>query len=256
MKNEQRATINLTSFLLALQFLTIIPARVKRFDPEKMAWSTAYFPIVGCLIGLSTAILYFLLLSLDFPVIASSLISVIAGAVLTAGLHLDGLADTVDGLAGAVDTKRSLEIMREPQIGSFGATAIASDILLKAAFLSALSPEFALWALILMTALGRWSMVQTMFYFPYARTDGKASSFSGKIKANCIIIAAIFTLIPLLLILKIKGFLLFLVVSVFSFLFAKTIKAKIQGYTGDTLGATNEVSEIFTLMCMTILERI
>src|SRR5262249_4187310 len=117
--------------LLAVEFLTV--ARVRRFrlvSPAELARSQAFYPLVGLALGGALPAVDRLLAG-ALPPLTRSALQVALLAAVTRGLHLDGLADSFDGLLGGRDRGQRLEIMRDPRIGSFGATALALVLLLK-----------------------------------------------------------------------------------------------------------------------------
>ncbi|MEU4222627.1 adenosylcobinamide-GDP ribazoletransferase, partial [Actinoplanes sp. NPDC026623] len=132
---------------LALTTLTVLPVRAGRVDRRAAAVAMSVAPLVGALLGAVLAGLFVLLG--QGPVAAA--VTVAAGALLTRGLHLDGLADTVDALGSYRDRERALEIMKKPDIGPFGVAAIALALLIQAAALTEVGP----WAIVVAWAAGR-----------------------------------------------------------------------------------------------------
>src|SRR5690242_10316582 len=123
----------------AVAFLTRLPVgRLAAFDGRDVARAAAYFPLVGAAIGGAVGATAYGLAQVAPPFVAAGA-ALAAGALLTGGLHLDGLADTADALGGR-SRDRALEIMRDHATGAYGATAIALDLLVKAAALAALAP--------------------------------------------------------------------------------------------------------------------
>jgi len=114
---------------LALTTLTVLPVRAGRIDRRTAAVAMSLAPLVGALLGAVLAGVFVLLGS--GPVAAT--VTVAAGALLTRGLHLDGLADTVDALGSYGDRERALEIMKKPDIGPFGVAAVGLTLLVQAA---------------------------------------------------------------------------------------------------------------------------
>jgi adenosylcobinamide-GDP ribazoletransferase len=245
----------MTSFLLALQFLTIIPVRVRHFQAEKMARAAICFPVVGCLLGIFLSLLYYASLGWGFSSLTTAAVCVITLIVLTGGMHLDGLADTIDALAGSKDRDARLAIMRDPAIGALGATGLICAIILKIVVLAELPQQLAPIALIPMTTFSRWSQVLVMTCFPYARQKGKASVFSQGMSRRLFLAATMLALIPAIFFGPAKGILVFCLAGCFSYIFAKSIDRPIHGYTGDTLGAGSELTEIFVLICILVIER-
>lgn len=244
------------NLLLALQFLTIIPVRVKYVDEKRIARALIYFPLIGLLLGVILTGIDRLLFILRFEQFISNVILVILLVVLTGGLHMDGLADTFDALLSRKNREDMLRIMRDSHIGVMGVLAIISVILLKIAFLSSLNAESKIVTLLLMCILSRWSLVLAMFLFPYARQEGKAKAFIEGINFEILTLATLIALICAALIWQIKGIFIMAMVGVSSYLIARFINSRINGLTGDTLGAINELVEVIILFGISILERI
>ena len=241
-------------FLRALQFLTIIRIS-KNLDitEKKLGNSMACFPLVGLLIGLILVGVRTVL----GTVLPSSLVDilVIVTLVVVAGyFHLDGFADTVDGLAGGTDRGKILDIMRDSRIGSFAVTGLILLLILKVFTLMEVPAEIKNRALIIMPVLGRWSTVQLASFFDYARSGpGTAlafTQFAGKKEAiiSTLITAAIVTGLFLL-----QGLFILLFVGMFTLLFGFFFKRRIGGVTGDIMGAGCELSEVITLLLICAL---
>ena len=112
-----------TGLRLALGFLTTLPTPAVDYDPDAFSRAGGYFPWVGLLLGVILAAVY-LLLDLIFPSPIVAVLAVALWALLTGGLHLDGLADCCDGSLAPVSPQRRLEIMRDPRVGAFGAIGL------------------------------------------------------------------------------------------------------------------------------------
>ena len=244
------------SFLLAVQFLTVIPLKIRNVNERKLVNSLIYFPVTGLLIGLVLAGLSSVLFALHFYELTVAIVLVVALAAITGGIHLDGLSDTFDALASGKDKEKCLEIMRDSHSGAMGVISIVCALLLKAGFIFSLGLHDYLPALILICVLSRWSMVSAIFLFPYARSEGKAGVFMNNINLRIFLLATGIALVLTLLVWQIKGLLLFIIAGFVAWLFSKLITRKIGGITGDTLGAVNELVEILVLTGVCIIERI
>ncbi|MFA6217095.1 MAG: adenosylcobinamide-GDP ribazoletransferase [Candidatus Omnitrophota bacterium] len=243
----------MTHLFFALQFLTIIPVKIKTLTQETASRSLVYFPLVGLLLGAALCFMHTLCRFIGLPPLSIDIILVITLAILTAAMHLDGLADTADGLLSGKSKEGSLAIMKDPHIGVMGVVSITSALSLKFAFLYALAPAAKPTALLLMCLLGRWALVWNLFLFPYARKDGKAKSFFEGINAGIVTKAALVTIVCALCIGRLQGLLLFLIITIFTYFLGRSLSRKIEGMTGDTLGAINEISEIICLLWICIL---
>ena len=166
-------TVVWRTFLFAWQFLTAIPLSRSTHDakPEELAVSMSWYPFVGCLLGalLVTADLY---LGKVFFAQVTSMLLMLLLIVLTRGLHQDGLADMVDGLAGGRTAQARLTIMKDAHIGAVGATGLFVALGLRYAGLTAMPAGEHIALLIGMPVVGRWAMVVGAFHVTYARSEG------------------------------------------------------------------------------------
>jgi len=242
-------------FLTALGFLTKIPIPKKlAVTDENLAQSMAFFPIVGLLLGLilaaaNTALIPFL------PNRLINLILVLLSVFLTGALHLDGLADTVDGFCAKTKNKEEiLNIMRDSRIGAMGVIALVLLILFKYEALNCIPAQFKNTALVLMCSISRWSHVLASYFSKYARVgEGLGRSFVGNIgRGNFCLAAASVILISLAAWFP-KGALISLLASATAWISMKYIHKKIGGMTGDTIGAISEITEILTLLIVLMI---
>jgi adenosylcobinamide-GDP ribazoletransferase len=144
------------AFIAAIRFLTIVPCfRTIKISEQDLVRSMAFYPLAGFIIGIYLAGIR-LFFGLFFSSSLTDIIIIIALVVVTGALHLDGLADTADGLAGGKNKEKVLAIMKDTKIGSFAVVGIVSVIFLKIFSLGEI-PEFTKTsALIVMPALSRW----------------------------------------------------------------------------------------------------
>ena len=243
----------MNSFLAALQFLTIVPIKISSLDGKKTAQSMAFFPLVGLLLGLALAGLNSLLTKCGFAQISINIILVVALAALTGGIHLDGLADTIDALSSAKKKEEMLAIMRDPHIGTMGVLGLAGILLLKIALISSLPLSIKISSLLLMCSLSRWSMVFATFLFPYARQEGKAKAFFKNINLRIFLLSTLIALSCSVATGGLPGIIVMLCVALSAYLIAKLVSCQISGITGDVLGAINELSELVVLFMMCFL---
>lgn len=237
-------------FLVALQFLTILPVKIKsEIKDEDFGSSLIYFPVVGLLIGLLLSIFAFLFGFL--PNLVKSILILIASIVITGGIHLDGFADTCDGFYGSRSKEKILEIMRDSHIGVMGVVGIVSLLLLKFSLLVNLPQNILCKSLIMMATFSRWSQGLVCSTSGYARQEGKAKFFIEHAERNAVIAGGLFTLALFLLMAKLKGLVIFILAFLSALLFTQYVKRKIGGMTGDTIGATSEIAEVLVLLlCM------
>ena len=228
-------------FFLALRFLTIIPTGNKKAaDEDKLSKATIYFPLVGLLLGLILVGANKFFSNILLEQFFTNIILVILLIVLTGGLHLDGLADTFDALLSRKNKSEMLKIMRDSHIGTMGVLGLITIILIKLSFLSSLDSKIINNSLILMCLLSRYSLVLSIFLFPYAREEGKAKAFIEGMNLKVFSLATLVTLICSALFLGLKGLIVFIMVGTFVILLGKFIAHKIGVMTGDTLGDINE----------------
>ncbi len=234
-------------FLVALQFLTIVPVRLKEPVTEKdLSKSVVWFPVVGLILG---AVLCLVNMVGMPPMVVKGLV-LTALILLTGALHLDGFADTCDGFFSGKGREGSLAIMRDSRLGTMGVIGLIVLLLLKFALLVSLpTGRVGVAALLLMPAIGRWAMVVIGSLTPYARKNSGKGSFhaSGSINYRDLIKATIITFIVSLVLIGFRAILLMIAVYLLILGIRWFSLRKIGGITGDVSGAVGELSEIFTL---------
>ncbi len=235
-------------FLLALQFLTIIPLKFQFVKEKEIQESVIYFPLVGLFLGLILTAVGYSLSFINFTPILLNVILVILIIILTGGLHLDGLADTFDAFLSRKNKEEMLKIMQDSRIGTMGVLAIISIVLLKIALFYSINTPLKPQVLLLMCVLSRWSLVWAMFLFNYARREGKAKVFIQGMNLKIFILSTVIALACALTIWQIKGLVIMIIVALAAYLTGKSVSDKIGGITGDTLGAMSELTEIVILL--------
>jgi len=235
-------------FLIALQFLTIVPVRLRR-QPQAVDLNASllFFPLVGLLLGLVLTCLWLAAGFLPYGVRA--MLVVLAGVLFTGGLHLDGLSDTVDGLACSGDKARRLALMRSGSSGPMGIAAMTLDILSRWVILSSMPGHYVIWAMPAGMMFSRWLQSFACAVFPYARPEGKGSGFIGRGNPAAVVFSGMSVLIVLWFIfgwpaLAAAGLALSAAV-----IFLRQVNKKIGGVTGDVIGAVNEIGEVGFLFC-------
>lgn len=216
----------------------------------------AFFPFVGFLIGLLLTLAYYLFsFLLPRPMVLWLTIGLLA--FLTRCLHLDGFADTLDGLASAGTKERILEVMRDSRIGAFGVIGLILLIGAKYLALDQISAESVPCSLVLMTTMGRSSMVLVCYRSPYARSgEGLGKPFAENIALREVLISSALTFGIAFLLMGVKGMVLFLGIGLFSIGYRLFFLKKLGGVTGDILGAVNELTELLCLILLVIFEPI
>ncbi|MFH1882920.1 MAG: adenosylcobinamide-GDP ribazoletransferase [Planctomycetota bacterium] len=234
-------------FLIALQFLTVLPVKIKsEIAEEDFGKSLLYFPVVGMLIGFVPAGMVLLLGFLPSPVVG--VLILIISIVLTGGIHLDGFADTCDGFYGPRPKEKILEIMRDSRVGVMGAVGIFCLLGLKLTLIISLPPDVLWKLLMMMTVFARWSQVFVCCTSDYAREEGKGKYFVSHAGKASLLVGSIFTVVLFLLLMRFKGIVLLVLSFAVVLLFISYAKKKIGGMTGDTIGAVSEVAEVLILL--------
>lgn len=239
---------SLRLFLATLQFLTRIPVPQRWCDNVTLGdypRGIIFFPLAGVVIGGLCALLYSLLLSHLGPLLTAVAVA-LTHIMLTGALHLDGLADSCDGLFSVRSRERMLEIMRDSRIGTNGALALIVAIVLRCALVYQLSlttlPAVAI--LIMVPVVGRGLMSVCMHRQCYARESGMGNIFIGKITEGRFYATLAITAGILLLLDGSAAMPALLITLLFAFGFRRWVAKRIGGQTGDTLGAGCELFEL------------
>jgi len=239
------------SFLAAIQFLTSIPIPLKReLSPEQLGRATAYFPVVGLIIGGILIVLNWLL-GFILPASVVNALLIVALVIITGALHLDGFADTCDGIAGHKTVEERWQVMHDSRTGAFGVVGIVLLLLVKYIALNNIPPVFTIAVLLFMPVVSRWAMVYAIFVFRYARPSGLGTAFKKATRWPEFTTATIITMviaIALFPLFSITGFLLIFGIWIITTAFSFYLKYKFAGLTGDTYGAINEVAEVMALV--------
>lgn len=222
---------------------------------DYLAGATAMFPVVGFVIGAVGALVLAITHAIGLHPIASALLAVAAMAILTGGLHEDGLADFVDGLGGGTRVEERLNIMRDSRIGAFGTLALIIDVELRATFISQLaSLQLAVAAVIVAALASRAVIPAVMRWTPPARSDGFAFD-AGRPQPTELTIALALTLVALFLTFSIVGAVAALLAGAAgAAVVALIARKRLGGHTGDVLGAAQQVSEILILAAIAAAE--
>jgi cobalamin 5'-phosphate synthase/cobalamin synthase len=256
--------------LLAIQFLTIIPVKVRGEVAEKdLVASTIFFPGAGALQGLLMAATALAGLKVFPPEVVSGLV-ILVHLVANGGFDLDGLIDTFDALAikstsdPAKDIEKRLSVMKDSTIGAMGAIALVMTILLKFLLLNALFHSVPLTVtlcmLFLMPAFSKWVTILAMKHGISARRDGLGRIFLDNVRffhvgLSTLLVFALYLAVTALHLYRAYGMrsigllaVLSLSLYLFSLLSGSFSLRKFGGLTGDNFGAMSEISEILFLM--------
>lgn len=237
--------------LAALQFLTILPVK-RNFTQEQVGRAAAWFPVVGLVIGLSLVVLNHLLKTV-LPAGAVNILLIIALTVFSGGLHLDGFADSIDGLAGQRTPTRRMEIMRDSRIGGIGAAGLALFLILEYVSLNSIPVRLVPAALLAAPMISRWAMAAVIYSYPYARESGLGLPFKQSMGRRQFVAATLITLLASIVLFGFAGIIIFLVTWLVVTLAALYIKRRLTGLTGDTYGAINEIAFASVLLAINFI---
>lgn len=241
-------------FLIAVQFLTRIPITFKKPPTEQqIGYSLTYYPLVGLLLGMMLIGLCSLFSLWTTAWINAALVLTV-WILLTGGLHLDGLADSVDAWVGGMgDRDRTLVIMKDSNCGPMGVIAIVLVILLKFVALATLFAAQQWFAVAIAIALARTSLVLLFLTTPYVRNSGLGSYLAAYHSRHGCIVAI--SMAILLITFFIKNGLILIVIAILTFLLCRRLMiSRIGGTTGDTAGALVEVFETMVLLVAALLQ--
>ena len=240
----------MTTLALALQFLTIFPVRIARHvTNEDLARSMRWYPLVGALLGMLSALVYAGALHVFSPGVAV-VAAVVSLIVFSGALHLEGLADVCDAFYGQRDREQVLAILKDSHVGPMAIVGVFCLLALKLALLARFTPTHALRALVLAPALGRWAMVWLCARSVYARPEGTASPYIGHIDRTTLAIATAFAGLIALVMFPFFGLLTMLATFIATEIYRRSVQRRIGGMTGDTLGTCCEIVELLVLACV------
>ncbi len=237
-------------FFLALSFYTRLP-HPQALDYKRLPQAAIYLPLIGWLVG-GIAALIFYLADLVWPQATAVILALIAGILLTGALHEDGFADVCDGFGGGMNKQRILEIMKDSHVGVYGFIGLLLMLLLKISVLAE-TPTVIPLVLLAGHSISRLSPLLLMQRYTYARgNDSKASGAVYQPSFRELAFATVIALLPLAL-LPALCMLAIIPVLVATLLLGHYFYRRIDGYTGDCLGASQQVAEtVFYLSVSTL----
>ena len=243
--------------ILLFRFMTRLPIGFEpKFDSDELGKGMRFFPVVGMIIGLILFGACWGLTRFIYSPMVMAVLLVIVEVVLTGGLHLDGLADTFDGIFSYRSKQKMLDIMKDSRLGTNGGLVLILYFMLKVALLvevSKVSPRNMAIMLLIVPVIARLNSVVNCASAPYARAMGMGKTFVDHTDGVAVVTATVLTgafvggaaylfALPYTILAIIP------VVMVLGFLYAKLMTRKIGGITGDTLGAIVEISEIIAML--------
>jgi adenosylcobinamide-GDP ribazoletransferase len=230
----------------------------RELTPKQLGRATAWFPLVGLGIGGILAGLNWVF-NLILPPSVTNILLIITLVIITGAMHLDGLSDTCDGIAGHKTVEQRWKVMHDSRVGAFGVVGIVLILLVQYVALNNVPSDKMTAVLLFMPVVSRWAMVYTIFAFPYARPTGLGKAYKEATGWLQLVIATIITLgiagglFPLF---NVSGFLLIGGILIIATALAFYFKHKFAGLTGDTYGAINEISEVMALIFVIIIFKV
>lgn len=237
-------------FFTALQFFTRVPVpRWVGFAPEWLNHCTRYYPLVGLLVGAAAALVHGLAVQV-WPAAVAVLLSTAASIYLTGAFHEDGFADVCDGFGGGLSRERVFEIMKDSRIGAYGTVGILLLLAVKCVSLASLpGVAAAVGALLAGHTVSRVCSAALIRFMDYAKEEGKAKPLGHRMSGNEFAIAAATGLAVVLAVgmagcLPWRALLAGVVAAVLASVWlARLFARRVGGYTGDCLGAVQQLSE-------------
>lgn len=235
---------------VATRFLTRLPLGGGGREADgSLAAAARTFPVVGAGIGLAAAVVLHGASGIGLYPLAAALAALAASALLTGALHEDGLADVADGFGAGTTPARTLEIMSDSRIGSFGVLALVFAVGLKAGALAGMSgPGLAAAALIAAGAASRAALPAVMYRLDVAKADGLAHAAGRPSRDGASIAAGLGALATLFLLGWSTGLVALAAAAVAGSAVALLARRRIGGYTGDVLGAVQQAAETAFLL--------
>jgi len=248
-------------FVVAIQFLTRLPVpNLEGFQTSWLSESARYFPLVGALVG-AIGVCVWWLSSMVFPPAVATGLMMIGSLLLTGAFHEDGFADVCDGFGGGRSRDAVLAIMKDSQVGAYGAIGVAMMLGLKWSVFASLT--YAAFPMIVVAAhiASRWCAIGIIWRLQYIRLDTEAKSkplanslsagnwlLSGLLGA-IVLLPAFFFIAPPIRSQMAGALLAALLLSLIGTIFAAAyFRIRIGGYTGDCLGATQQLAELSFLL--------
>jgi adenosylcobinamide-GDP ribazoletransferase len=249
------------NFVNALQFLTIVTVRKKQpIEEGDLAKSMFYFPLIGFLIG-------FFLINVDkvfamvvLPQSLANFFLVILSVVITRAIHIDGLADTLDGIMGGHSEESRLAIMKDSRLGTAGALGIFFVLFIKYLCLNSLFNSEKIAALLTAPMLARWSQTIMVFKANYGRREGLGKAFVGHLRSSGLVAASTLAVgLTVFVIMREEARAVILALGLIGGVVLLTLLGrsylgrKLGGVTGDAIGAVSELNEVLVFLMFVLL---
>lgn len=233
-------------FFAALRFFTWLPAPAwVGHSAEQLNHAARYFPLIGVLIGAIGAAVTLAAAQL-WPAPIAVLLGMAATLLATGAFHEDGLADSIDGFGGGWTKEQVLAIMKDSRIGSYGAIGIGMALLVKFQSLAVLPAPTLFAALIAGHSVSRFAATTLIFALDYARTDDRSKSkpLATRMGKGELVVATLCGLAPCALLPAPQLMVALPLVVLVTLLAGRYFVRRIGGYTGDCLGATQQLTEL------------
>ncbi len=236
---------------IALNLLTRLPVPAADWsDKDRPSAQAAWaYPIVGLVVAALATVLAMVALWLGVPAPVAALIFIASLVMSTGAMHEDGLADCADGFWGGWEKARRLEIMKDSAIGTYGVLALILVSAARWTLYTQLLAGGAVWAMLLAPVVSRAAMVQVMATLPNAR-DGGLSADTGRPEQEVMFAALSIAAIAALLVTGLSAIWVLATATLAVFALRQLAKLKIDGQTGDVLGATQQVTEAAVLIAL------
>ncbi|RWA65684.1 adenosylcobinamide-GDP ribazoletransferase [Mesorhizobium sp.] len=242
----------LDDIALCLVFFTRLPLPVFDFRGRSLAAAIWAAPVAGLAVGLIGAVVYATAERFGLAMGPAAALALAATLLTTGCLHEDGLSDVADGFGGGKSRGGKLEIMRDSRIGAYGASALALSLLIRWSAISEFAdPTQALLTLIAAHAASRGLLGAFMHLLPPARSDG-LSAGAGSVSAEAAIVGAVLGAIPLLLLGPGGAIVAIVLLGLLFAAFRALCLNQIDGQTGDTIGALQQLGEIAVLLVASV----
>ena len=239
----------LEEIALAMQFMTRVPIRFTGLDPARLNRASAWFPVVGLFVGGFGAVCYKLLV-LHLGRSLSATAVVLLMVLVTGGLHEDGLADCADAFGGGWTRDDRLRILKDSRIGSFGAIALVLSLGARILLLATLPAGSVLNYMISAQVLARWTPLPLGALLPPARgPEGQGGRVAGRVPWCTVALGTVFAVVVAGYFLQFSAWQPILAVLAVAALSVVYYQRRIEGVTGDCMGATIQISEIAVYLC-------
>jgi len=258
MKKMNKVSEQINLFYLAISFFTRFPVPKRMvYSPEYLNKASRYFSLVGLLLGLLLAAIYLLLIQ-GFSAVVTVLLVMVASVFFTGAFHEDGLADMADGIGGAFEKDKRLTIMKDSRIGTYGAVALFFSLALKFVLLLELANKDSsvlVLALVLASSLSRALAASYIFDMPYVSEEksSKSKPLAQSQTKSELALLVFFGCLPLFFFPVLIALSCLLVLCVFRFSFKIFLMKKISGFTGDCLGAAQQISELVIYLLLVFI---